>query len=106
MKSNKNAIEEISRLRLYQATLDSSKNWAYSSIVILVALFFAPQPPVDYELYKLALQLVISLILALSIAFVFLSGKQKTVLSRKQLKLLGISETNVILTNEEDTTTK
>jgi hypothetical protein len=59
-----NAIEEISRLRLHQASLDSSKNWAISSIVLLIALAF-PTTPVGYELYALGVRALVFSILGI-----------------------------------------
>mmetsp|Transcript_17945 Transcript_17945/g.17261 ORF Transcript_17945/g.17261 Transcript_17945/m.17261 type:complete len:191 (+) Transcript_17945:180-752(+) len=100
-----NAIEEISRLRLHQASLDSSKNWTLSSTVLLIAILF-PTPPEGYELYAFSFRVLVLFILGTSIAFLFLSGKQKTGLSRKQLKLLGFSEFNLILTSDTDLSLK
>jgi hypothetical protein len=61
-----NAIEEISRLRLHQASLDSSKNWAISSTVLFIAILF-PTPPEGYELYAFGFKVLVLFILGTSI---------------------------------------
>lgn len=99
MKGSHSAIEEISRLRLYQQSQNSSKSWAWGSIVLFIALTFAPLP-IIFESYIFILQIIIFCVAVLSIGFVILSGKQRTILSRKQMKLLGLSESSITYTDD------
>lgn len=95
MKANNNAINEISRLRLYQSSLDNSKYWTWTCIILFFSLFFAPISG-DYFLYKLLLQLFLLLIAVLSGCYIMFNGKPTTLLNKKQMALLGISESNIM----------
>jgi hypothetical protein len=94
MEVKRSAIEEISRLRLYQSCIDSCKKWAYGSAAITVSMYFAPLAD-EYEPHKKIVQLIFLLIALASAGFVYFSGKPRTVLSKKQMKLLGLSEDDI-----------
>jgi hypothetical protein len=94
MEVKRTAIEEISRLRLYQSCIESCKKWAYGSVAITVSIYFAPIAD-EYETHKKIIQLIFLLIALASAGFVYFSGKPKTVLSKKQMKLLGLSEDDI-----------
>lgn len=94
MEVKRTAIEEISRLRLYQSCIDSCKKWAYGSAAITVSIYFAPVTD-EYEYHKKIVQLIFLLTALASVGFVYFSGKPRTVLSKKQMKLLGLSEDDI-----------
>ena len=106
MEVKRTAVEEISRLRLHQSCIDSCKKWACGSAAIIVSVYFAPISD-DYDSHKKIVQLIFLLIALASVGYVYLSGKPKTVLSKKQMKLLGLSEDDIThQTNGVSTTTE
>lgn len=94
MEVQRTAIEEIARLRLYQSCIDSCKKWAYGSAAITISIYFAPVAD-EYESHKKIVQLIFFMIALASVGFVFFSGKPRTLLSKKQMKLLGLSEDDI-----------
>ena len=56
MEVRKSAIDEISRLRLHQSSVESCRNWAYGSVAVFVSLLFT-SIPVSYSQFKSAAQI-------------------------------------------------
>lgn len=94
MDVKRNAVLEISRLRLYQSNVEKCKRWACGSTVIFISLYFAPIS-VLYDTQKAVLQSVILLTALCSVGFIYFFGKPTTALTRKQMKLLGVSEDDI-----------
>lgn len=94
MDVQRNAVLEISRLRLYQSNVEKCKRWACGSSVIFISLYFAPTS-VMYDAHKAVLQIVILLMALCSVGFIYFFGKPTTALTRKQMKLLGVSEDDI-----------
>jgi hypothetical protein len=94
MEVRKSAIDEISRLRLHQSSVESCRNWAYGSGAVFVSLFFTSIPP-SYGQFKSAAQIFSLFTLFCSATYIYFSGKPRTTLNKKQMKLLGLSEDDV-----------
>lgn len=94
MEVRKSAIDEISRLRLHQSSVESCRNWAYGSVAVFVSLFFT-SIPASYRQFKSAAQIFSLFTLFCSATYIYFSGKPSTSLNKKQMKLLGLSEDDV-----------
>ena len=93
------ALEEMARLRSHQSCISSCKMWGLSSIVAFIALLFAPLPA-EYSIYINIMEVCSLLIAAASMGFIALSRKQETDLNSRQMKLFGLSDSNIINNNQ------
>ena len=94
MEVRKSAIDEISRLRLHQLSIWNCRKWAYGSIVVFISLFFCPIPA-SFRQWKSAAQIFSLFTLFCSATYIHFTGKPRTILNKKQMKLLGLSEDDV-----------
>jgi hypothetical protein len=93
------AIEEVARLRLNQANLTSSITWAWGSGIALVVSFIISPLHSDWRVVASGLRaaLVVLMILSLLCAMLFYwNSKKEKKLTKQQIKLFGLSESNLV----------
>ena len=86
------AIHEVCKVRSTQHELQNGIRWAWGSVALFFALMMTP----DDKVPLLGIvRLVVFIIAAGSVAFVFVTRAPRASLNQKQMKLLGLSDVRV-----------